>query len=84
MGSKDDGLSAADKVAKRAEGLATALEDTGESSALVWVTEGDNSNDLVLDRRAEAAGSQVCDLGTLSMMLVSSYRHISSREETHE
>jgi len=71
MGSKDDGLSAADKVAESAEGLAAALEDSGQSGALVGVTEGDNGDDTVLNGARKLASCQVRDLSSLTASDVS-------------
>jgi len=67
VGSQDSGQARADEIAKIAEGLAAALEDTRESGVLIWVTKGDDRNDAVLLRAGELTSSQVRDLGTLTV-----------------
>jgi hypothetical protein len=67
MRSQYDGLSRANEVSEIAEGLPAALENAGESSALVRVAESDDSDDAVLNSRRKLARSQVGHLGTLTI-----------------
>jgi len=59
-----------DEIAKVAESLPAALEDTGQSTTFVGVTEGHNSNDPLLYCSGEAVGSNVGDLSTLTVVQV--------------
>jgi hypothetical protein len=66
MSRQYDGLPRANEVSEIAEGLPAALENAGESSALVRVTESDDGDDAVLNGGRKLARSQVGHLGTLT------------------